>query len=141
MYWNLPVAYPVPLSYFNKTQISAINFQKYFQISKLHAEFYADGRTDGHDEASSGLLQFCERAKNSVFWIATWLPNAISAVWTACQLCGLAFTSVNELVCICSCCVFAMTYPTMSCISCIKMPVCAYCFLVRPALLTYQLTL
>jgi hypothetical protein len=37
----------------------------------FHADKRTDGRTDGHDEASSRFLQFCERTENRCLWGAT----------------------------------------------------------------------
>jgi hypothetical protein len=49
-----------------KLEFSQQNFEKYSNSMKIHpvcAElFHADGRMDGHSEANSRSLKFCERA-------------------------------------------------------------------------------
>ena len=64
---GLFVKYPLFLSGFKETLI-LLSFSKNTQISifmknrPVGAEFYADRRTDGYDEANSRFSQFCERA-------------------------------------------------------------------------------
>jgi len=69
MYLGLHVKYPFFLSDFNgnlifsTTSRTALKIQNFIEIRPVGAElFHADGRTNGHDEASSRLSQFLRKA-------------------------------------------------------------------------------
>jgi len=67
---GLYVKCPFSLSDFNETRTSLTCFKKkdteisnFMKIRQVGAElFYADGRTDGYDEADSRFSRFSERA-------------------------------------------------------------------------------
>jgi hypothetical protein len=73
MYMCLHAKSPLFLTDTNETRFSVWNFEKNSQISKfmkilpMEAElFHTDGRIDGHDEANSRFLQFCESAYKTI---------------------------------------------------------------------------